>query len=76
MGHAGPAVAEAAMLIDPLPPAEAATLRVGTSCRICAAAACPARREPSILAADGAGDGAAPAAGGDGAGGGGGRDGF
>jgi predicted transcriptional regulator len=30
-------------------------LPIGSSCRICPRAACPARREPSILAIEGAG---------------------
>jgi predicted transcriptional regulator len=29
--------------------------RVGSSCRVCAHGDCPARREPSILAAEGVG---------------------
>ena len=49
-GFAGPDLREAAMLIErdtgpdtgPLP-------EVGSTCRICPASACPARREPSIL---------------------------
>ncbi len=46
-----PPVFEAVMLILPRPRgAEGAALRVGTSCRICPQADCPARREPSILA--------------------------
>jgi hypothetical protein len=48
-GFAGPQLAEAAMLILPLPPGTTGTLGVGTSCRICPRPACPARREPSIL---------------------------
>jgi predicted transcriptional regulator len=53
-GFAGPQVSEAAMLILPVAgPAGAegtgAALAVGTSCRICGVAGCPARREPSIL---------------------------
>jgi transcriptional regulator with XRE-family HTH domain len=50
-GFGGPQVSEAAMLILPGEPGEAApTLAVGTTCRICAVPGCPARREPSILA--------------------------
>jgi transcriptional regulator with XRE-family HTH domain len=50
-GFAGPDLREAAMLIlpDPTPPAGRAALAVGSTCRICARVACPARREPSIL---------------------------
>ncbi|NND41882.1 MAG: DUF2083 domain-containing protein, partial [Silicimonas sp.] len=51
-GFAGPAVIEAWMLIQPEPrgarPAD--TLNVGASCRICAHADCPARREPPLVA--------------------------
>jgi hypothetical protein len=51
-GFTGPELRQAAMLIlpeppgSPLPPPD---LKVGASCRICPAVACPARREPSIL---------------------------
>lgn len=53
-GFAGPDLREAAMLIvpdkaGPAAPGGPAPLAVGSTCRICAAAACPARREPSIL---------------------------
>lgn len=44
---------EAAMLIQPetdTPKKPPPALRVGVSCRICAHEACPARREPSVLA--------------------------
>ena len=53
-GLRGPELREAAMLIlpdDGIGP----VLDVGTSCRVCARAVCPARREPSILAAEGIG---------------------
>jgi hypothetical protein len=50
-GFDGPQVLEALMLILPAPPDAAAAARpVGVSCRICPRIACPARREPSILA--------------------------
>ncbi len=54
-GFDAPAVWEATMLIVPQsqPPADGppeALLQVGTACRICPRAECPARREPSILA--------------------------
>jgi len=50
-GFHGPDLREAAMLILPEPGARAGrtVLAVGSTCRICARAACPARREPSIL---------------------------
>jgi transcriptional regulator with XRE-family HTH domain len=51
-GFSGPEVREALMLILPETGPEPATgprLRVGVTCRICPAAGCPARREPSIL---------------------------
>ncbi|MEF3046563.1 helix-turn-helix domain-containing protein [Pseudotabrizicola sp. L79] len=50
-GFDGPELREAGMLLLPLdqPPAGAAVLGVGSSCRICPRAKCPARREPSIL---------------------------
>ena len=45
-----PQVWQASMLIVSEPgPAEGAALSVGASCRTCAQADCPARREPSIL---------------------------
>jgi Short-chain fatty acyl coenzyme A regulators len=51
-GLRGPELREAAMLILPGDDAGPA-LRVGSSCRVCARGDCPARREPSILAAEG-----------------------
>jgi transcriptional regulator with XRE-family HTH domain len=48
-GFAGPELRLAAMLLRPLDTATGVALGVGTSCRICPRAACPARREPSIL---------------------------
>lgn len=53
-GFDGPAVVEAAMLLLPAEFAEPEAAHgprqvVGTSCRICPAPDCPARREPSIL---------------------------
>jgi XRE family transcriptional regulator, fatty acid utilization regulator len=47
-GFGGPQLAEAAMLILP-DSSGGEALAVGTSCRICPVADCPARREPSIL---------------------------
>lgn len=50
-GFGGPELREAGMLLLPLdqvPPGQA-VLAVGSSCRICPTAQCPARREPSIL---------------------------
>lgn len=41
---------EAAMLIWPQVGGKPATLAVGSTCRVCAQAQCPARSEPSILA--------------------------
>ncbi|MFN4153152.1 MAG: helix-turn-helix domain-containing protein [Paracoccaceae bacterium] len=51
-GFAGPELREAAMLIlpDDSPRGAAPVLALGSSCRICPRAGCPARREPSILA--------------------------
>ncbi|WP_372892563.1 helix-turn-helix domain-containing protein [Rhodosalinus sp.] len=51
-GFDGPPLMQAQMLVLPDPEAEAAPapLAVGVTCRICPRAACPARREPSILA--------------------------
>ena len=48
-GFRGPELREAAMLILPEPPGPEAALPVGSTCRICPRAGCPARREPSIL---------------------------
>jgi transcriptional regulator with XRE-family HTH domain len=51
-GLRGPELREAAMLI--LPDAgDGPVLAIGSSCRVCPRGMCPARREPSILAADG-----------------------
>jgi hypothetical protein len=51
-GFGGPELRRAGMLISPLVqvPAGQVPVPVGGSCRICPRAACPARREPSILA--------------------------
>lgn len=51
-GLRGPELREAAMLILP-DDGPGAVLAVGSSCRVCARGDCPARREPSILAAEG-----------------------
>ena len=51
-GLHGVELREAAMLVTPLPGGGTATghtLPIGMSCRVCARASCPARREPSIL---------------------------
>lgn len=50
-GMAGPVLTRAQMLILPATPADAGqpAIPVGTACRICPRADCPARREPSIL---------------------------
>ncbi|ULB09666.1 helix-turn-helix domain-containing protein [Cereibacter azotoformans] len=49
-GFSGPELREAGMLIEPAVPDPSFEPRpVGTSCRICPRAGCPARREPSIL---------------------------
>jgi len=48
-GFGGPELREAAMLILPDAAGKGDVL-VGSTCRICARSACPARREPSILA--------------------------
>jgi len=53
-GLRGPELREAAMLILPDSGSDA-VLPVGSSCRVCARGDCPARREPSILAAEGMG---------------------
>ncbi len=54
LGPRGPELREAAMLILPDDGA-GPVLTIGSSCRICARGDCPARREPSILAAEGVG---------------------
>jgi len=46
----GLAPVEAVMLVQAEPIGETATLEVGGGCRICPRPACPARREPSLLA--------------------------
>ncbi|MDP3195751.1 helix-turn-helix transcriptional regulator [Tabrizicola sp.] len=51
-GLRGPELREAAMLILPDDGA-GPVLPLGSSCRVCARGDCPARREPSILAAEG-----------------------
>jgi predicted transcriptional regulator/transcriptional regulator with XRE-family HTH domain len=49
-GFGGPELREAAMLIEhDLSPATGPLPEVGSTCRICPASACPARRESSIL---------------------------
>lgn len=55
-GIAGVELREAAMLLQPVPREAAGpeVLTVGSSCRVCPQAGCPARREPSILGAGGA----------------------
>ncbi len=56
-GYDHPPVVEATMLVMPVlgaPGPGRPPLAVGTSCRICAQRACPARREPSILTLPGA----------------------
>lgn len=52
LGVDGPVLTEALMLMLPVEgPAPGDALPVGPACRICPRAACPARREPSILVA-------------------------
>jgi predicted transcriptional regulator len=46
----GLAPVEAVMLVQAAPIGETATLEAGGGCRICPRSACPARREPSLLA--------------------------
>jgi transcriptional regulator with XRE-family HTH domain len=46
----GLAPVEAVMLVQAAPTSETATLEAGGGCRICPRSACPARREPSLLA--------------------------
>ena len=46
-----PPVLRAGMLIAPAGAGTAAALKVGATCRICPRTACPARREPAIVAA-------------------------
>lgn len=46
----GLAPVEAAMLVQVAPAGETAVLEAGGGCRICPRSACPARREPSVLA--------------------------
>lgn len=48
MGFGGPEVRQAGMLIAPTG-AGGPTLAIGGTCRICPRAACPARREPSLV---------------------------
>jgi transcriptional regulator with XRE-family HTH domain len=50
-GFRGPELREAAMLILPELGRGGEALVIGSTCRICQRAACPARREPSILSA-------------------------
>jgi transcriptional regulator with XRE-family HTH domain len=52
-GLRGPELREAAMLILPVEPGGRADRQVGSACRVCPQAACPARREPAILSAGG-----------------------
>ena len=52
-GLRGPETRQAAMLILPEATSPASALPIGSSCRVCPRAACPARREPSILSDDG-----------------------
>lgn len=53
-GLRGPELREASMLILP-DDGSGQTQQIGSSCRICVRGDCPARREPSILAAEGIG---------------------
>lgn len=56
LGFDDPPIFEASMLILPaetVPIPEEAAIPVGTSCRICPRPGCAARREPTILSADG-----------------------
>lgn len=54
-GFGGPELREAAMLILPDDTATAdEAVPIGSTCRVCPRAACPARREPSIMAEAGA----------------------
>lgn len=57
-GFDGPELREAAMLVLPEsgPRGTGEVLHIGSTCRICPQAACPARREPSIMA-EGAAEG-------------------
>lgn len=48
-GFRGPELREAAMLLQSEPAGAEVALEVGSTCRICPRADCPARREPSIL---------------------------
>ncbi len=49
LGFRGPELRRAAMLILPAPANGEPALAIGSSCRVCQRADCPARREPSIL---------------------------
>jgi transcriptional regulator with XRE-family HTH domain len=49
-GLAAPPVTEAWMLLSPARTEAGPARAVGSSCRVCAVAGCPARREPSIIA--------------------------
>lgn len=52
-GPRGPELREAAMLLLPVRSAAAEVSTVGSNCRVCPKAGCPARREPSILSESG-----------------------
>jgi len=52
-GLRGPELRAAAMLILPGAGGSAATIQIGSSCRVCPRLDCAARREPSILSAAG-----------------------